>query len=78
MECGWSIKVDKTLLKEILSFSGWGVLGHVITVINSQGISIILNIFFNTVMNAARGLANTVNVVIAQFHNLLNSMVRET
>lgn len=67
MECGWSIKVDKTLLKEILSFSGWGVLGHVITVINSQGISIILNIFFNTVMNAARGLANTVNVVIAQF-----------
>lgn len=66
-ECKWSVKTDKQLLKEMLSFSGWGTFGHIITVINSQGMSIILNIFFNTVMNAARGLANTVNTTIAQF-----------
>ncbi len=66
-ECHWSLKVDKPLMKEMLHFSGWGVLGHVITVVNSQGIAIILNLFFSTVMNAARGLANTVNVMIAQF-----------
>ncbi len=66
-ECIRSFKVNRPLLKEMLSFSGWGVLGHVITVVNSQGISIILNLFFNTVMNAARGLASTVNSVIATF-----------
>lgn len=66
-ECRWSLKTDRSMMKEMLSFSGWGVLGHIITVVNGQGISIILNIFFNTVMNAARGLAQTVNVVIAQF-----------
>lgn len=66
-ECKWSLKVEQPLLKEMLSFSGWGILGHVITVANSQGISIILNIFFSTVMNAARGLAQTVNAVISQF-----------
>lgn len=66
-ECRISLKVDKTLMKEMLKFSGWGVFGHIITVINNQGISIILNIFFNTVMNAARGLAMTVNFMIAQF-----------
>lgn len=66
-ECRWSLKVDKPLMKEMLKFSGWGVFGHVITVVNGQGISIILNLFFNTVMNAARGLAQTVNVVISQF-----------
>lgn len=51
----------------MLCFSGWGVFGHIITVVNSQGMSIILNLFFSTVMNAARGLANTVNLIIAQF-----------
>lgn len=66
-ECRWTLKVDKPLMKEMLTFSGWGVLGHVITVVNNQGISIILNIFFNTVMNAARGLAQTVNFVVSQF-----------
>ncbi len=66
-ECGNSVKVNKKLLKEMLCFSGWGVFGHIITVVNSQGMSIILNLFFSTVMNAARGLANTVNLIIAQF-----------
>lgn len=66
-ECGWKIAIDKPLLKEMLTFSGWGAFGHLITVVNSQGISIILNIFYNTVMNAARGLAGTVNFVISNF-----------
>ena len=66
-ECKLSVNVDKPLLKEMLQFSGWGTLGHVVTVVNSQGVAIILNIFFSTVMNAARGLASTVNIAIAQF-----------
>lgn len=66
-ECKWSVKIHRPLLKEMLQFSGWGAFGHVITVVNSQGIAIILNIFFSTVMNAARGLATTVNAMIAQF-----------
>lgn len=66
-ECHSNFKVNKPLMKEMLQFSGWGVFGHVITVVNSQGIAILLNMFFSTVMNAARGLAVTVNSVISQF-----------
>ncbi len=66
-ECRFSLHVDKSLAKDMLHFSGWGVLGHVINMVNSQGLTIILNLFFNTVMNAARGLATTVNFVIVQF-----------
>ena len=66
-ECSLSLKIDKPLAKEMLKFSGWGVFGHLITVINVQGNSILLNIFYNTVMNAARGLAQTVSYTIAQF-----------
>jgi O-antigen/teichoic acid export membrane protein len=66
-ECRFSLKIDKPLAREMLSFSGWGAFGHVITVVNGQGISIVLNIFYNTVMNAARGLAGTINFVISNF-----------
>lgn len=66
-ECGQCLKIDKLLFKEMTRFAGWSALGHIITVVNSQGISIILNLFFNTVMNAARGLAHTVNFMISNF-----------
>ncbi len=66
-ECRFSLRIDRPLMRQMLQFSGWGVFGHVITVVNSQGIAIILNIFFSTVMNAARGLAYTVNLTLAQF-----------
>lgn len=66
-ECRWSLKFDKPVMKEMLVFSGYGTFGHVIMVVNGQGISIILNLFFNTVMNAARGLAQTVNSTLGTF-----------
>lgn len=66
-ECAFSLKVDNPLSKEMLSFSGWSTLGHFIVVLNNQGMSILLNIFFNTIVNAARGLASTVVFTIQQF-----------
>lgn len=66
-ECVVSRNISRSIMKEMLRFSGWGAFGNVIQIINSQGISIILNIFFNTVMNAARGLASTVNSAISTF-----------
>lgn len=53
--------------KEIFSFSLWVSLGAVATIVKSQGAALIINVFFNTVMNTALGLANTVNSYIVQF-----------
>lgn len=66
-ECKFSLKIDRKILNEMMKFSGWSALGHITVVLNGQGISILLNIFFNTVMNAARGLADTVSYTINQF-----------
>lgn len=66
-ECRFTNKVNRPIMKEMLTFSGWGTFGHVIHIINTQGISIILNLFFSTVINAARGLAGTVNSAITTF-----------
>lgn len=66
-ECQLSFHVDKKLCKEMLAFSGWNAFGNFVVVLNGQGNNLLLNMFFNTVMNAARGLADTVSFTINQF-----------
>lgn len=66
-ECGLSFLVNRSILKEMFEFSGWSFLGHLSAVLNGQGFSVVLNIFFGTTINAARGLANTVTYTIRQF-----------
>ena len=66
-ECSISFKVDKKLCKEMMVFSGWNAFGNFVVVLNGQGNNLLLNMFFNTVMNAARGLADTVSFTINQF-----------
>lgn len=66
-ECRMNLKIDKILMKEMSGFAGWSTLGHVVTVINGQGISILYNLFYNTVLNAARGLSGTVTFMISNF-----------
>lgn len=66
-ECKFSLVIDKKLFNQMSSFSGWSTLGHLSAVLNQQGTSVLLNIFFNTTVNAARGLAGTVLATIEQF-----------
>lgn len=58
---------DKNRYKEVFSFSAWTAFGAIATIGRQQGAALIVNIFFNTVMNTALGIANTVNVLITQF-----------
>jgi O-antigen/teichoic acid export membrane protein len=53
-------KVEMTLYKEMYSFAGWNLFGSLAKLGRTQGISIILNLFFGTVINAAYGIANQV------------------
>lgn len=47
-------------LKQIASFCGWNIFGAASGVVKSQGINILMNIFFGVVVNAARGIASQV------------------
>ena len=53
-------------VKELLGFSGWHFLGTFSTSCRSQGINILLNMFFNPAVNAARAIAFQVNMHILQ------------
>ena len=55
-------------IKELLGFSGWHFLGTFSTSCRSQGINILLNMFFNPAVNAARAIAFQVNSHIMQLH----------
>lgn len=65
----WKLVRDSKYYKEMLSFSGWVSFGALATVGKAQGAQLLVNAFFNTVMNAALGIANTINQFIIMFAN---------
>lgn len=67
---------DKKMFRELASYSGWNLLGALSGVLRSQGINILLNIFFNPTVNAARAIAFQVNNSINQFVNNFFQAVR--
>lgn len=66
-ECRFSFYWEKGLFKEIMSYSGWNLFGALASVSNNQGINIILNVFFNPLVNAAQAVAHQVNSAINLF-----------
>lgn len=58
---------DKDPYKEVFSFLNWNLIGAFATVFKGQGINIIINLFFGTVINAARGIAFQINAVVSSF-----------
>ena len=60
-------KADRRLFGELLNFSGWNLLGTVIFMLKDQGLNLLLNIFFGTIVNAARGVAFQVYAAVTGF-----------
>ncbi|MBP9993465.1 MAG: oligosaccharide flippase family protein [bacterium] len=62
---GW----DKSGLKNMFAFSWWSIFGEIGYTLQTQGINIVLNLFFGPIVNAARGVA-------AQVLNAVNQFIR--
>ncbi len=58
---------NKTIFKSVFSYSGWSLFGAVSLVFRSQGINILINMFFGPVYNTARAIAYQVNNAINTF-----------
>lgn len=67
---------DRNQLKEMISFAWWNMIGTVSNLLRSQGINILLNMFYNPAVNAARGIAYQVNSAITGFSNNFYTAVR--
>lgn len=64
------------ILKPMLSFSGWDLFGNASNLARTQGVSMLANMFFGTVANAAIGIAFTVQNMVMQFAANVSQAVR--
>lgn len=58
---------DKDLVKEMAAFAGWNMFGSMSSIAFGQGLSMLLNVFFGPVVNAARAIAQQVQGAISMF-----------
>lgn len=66
-ECRLRIHFNKSCWKEMSAFAGWNFIGCTAGLLKDQGVNILLNLFVGPVLNAARGIASSVNVAVSSF-----------
>jgi O-antigen/teichoic acid export membrane protein len=66
-EIRFRFRFKKTIFRSMLSFSGWNIFGTTAHLMKSQGINILLNLFFGPAINAARAVAHQVFATLNSF-----------
>ena len=66
-ECRYRWVKDALLVKEMFSFAGWNFIGASSGVLRDQGGKILVNLFYGTAVNAARGVAMQLNGAVQGF-----------
>lgn len=67
IETKLKLVVDKTILKDVVRYSSWSLLASSATALNTQGATVLINMFFNPAVVSARAIANQVNMAANQF-----------
>lgn len=75
-ECKFTYYRDKELFQQIFTYSGWNLFGAIAGLVKGEGLNILLNIFFNPTVNAARGIAYQINTAVMQFSSNFYAAVR--
>lgn len=58
---------DKAMMKEMFSFAFWNMFGALAMTGRSQGVAIVMNVFFGVVVNAAYGIAHQISGQLQNF-----------
>lgn len=66
-ECRYRPVFDLPLVREMFSFAGWNFIGVTSGVLRDHGGNILVNVFFGTALNAARGVAVQLNGAVQGF-----------
>lgn len=66
----------KDILKPMLGFSGWDLYGNLSNMARTQGVIVLVNMFFGLVANAAVSIAFTVQGIVMKFTSGISTAVR--
>lgn len=75
-ECNLTFYWNKKMSISLLSYSGWNIIGSVAIILRSQGLNIILNIFWGPLLNAAYAISSQIQGVLSQFITSIYSSTR--
>ena len=64
------------IFKKMLSFSGWDLYGNLSVTMRTQGVNMLLNMFFGPIMNAAASIAAQVQGAVIAFAQNVTTAVR--
>lgn len=66
-EARFKLSWDKEMIQQMLGFAGWNFIGAGSGILRDYGVNILLNFYHGPIVNAARGLSNTVNSAVSRF-----------
>lgn len=58
---------DKSQLRKITKYTGWSLFGSVSGVMCTQGLSIVMNLFFGVTVNAAKAISDKIKNIVYSF-----------
>lgn len=67
--CKWGKTNCRDTYREMLAFSGWSFFGSCSSVLSTQGLALLLNIFWGVVANAAKGISLQIERAVTQLVN---------
>lgn len=74
-ETHYVLMLDKSLFKRMASFAGWNFFGSASYMFNTQGVNMLINVFFGVKVNAARAIAVQVDTAMSQFVNSFTTAI---
>lgn len=74
-ECKYRWFFRKSLFLEMASFAGWKLWGNLSFVLYTQGLNILLNVFFGPVTNAARAAAHQAQTAVGKFASNIQTAI---
>jgi O-antigen/teichoic acid export membrane protein len=74
-ECRTALSFHKDIFKEMFGFAGWSFFNSSSYILNGQGVSMLINVYFGVALNSARGIGIQVETAVSRFVNNFTTAV---
>lgn len=68
-ECRFIWMKDMSIIRPMLTFSSWDLLGNFSVMARGQGVNLVMNTFFGPIINSAAGFSQTIGGAVLSFSN---------
>jgi len=81
-EATFKLSKDWSIFREISTYAGWNMIGSIANIFRTNGVNILLNLFYGPIVNAAQGIAfqitAAINNLILNFYMAVKPQITKT